>query len=68
MTFTHNYIALAVTLAGSGVMAAGAVGQTPPGESLVLEQVVVTARKRDENLQDIPVAIKAFTGEDLRKQ
>jgi len=31
----------------------------------VLEEVVVTARKREEGLQDTPVAITAFTGNDL---
>ena len=31
----------------------------------ILEEVVVTAQKRDENLQDVPIAITAFTGEQL---
>ena len=31
----------------------------------VLEEIVVTARKREENLQDTPVAISAFSGEAL---
>lgn len=31
-----------------------------------LEQMVVTAQKRSENLQEVPVGISAFTGEDLR--
>lgn len=31
-----------------------------------LEEVVVTARKRAENLQDIPLSISAFTAEDIR--
>lgn len=33
----------------------------------VLEEVVVTAQKRTQNLQDVPVAVTAFTGEMLRK-
>jgi len=32
----------------------------------VLEEVVVTAQKREQNLQDVPVAVTAFTGEMLR--
>ncbi|MEZ5573363.1 MAG: TonB-dependent receptor [Halioglobus sp.] len=32
----------------------------------VLEEVVVTAQKRTQNLQDVPVAVTAFTGEMLR--
>lgn len=31
----------------------------------VLEEIVVTARKRDENLQDVPVSVSAFTERDL---
>jgi iron complex outermembrane receptor protein len=33
------------------------------GESLAIEEIVVTARKRSENLQEVPIAISAF-GED----
>jgi outer membrane receptor protein involved in Fe transport len=33
----------------------------------VLEEVVVTAQKREQNLQDVPVAVTAFTGEMLRE-
>ena len=33
----------------------------------VLEEVVVTAQKRTQNLQDVPVAVTAFTGEMLRE-
>ena len=32
-----------------------------------LEEVVVTAQKRSQNLQDVPVAVTAFTGEMLRE-
>ena len=32
-----------------------------------LEEVVVTARKREEALQDIPLAIAAFTADDIRE-
>ena len=31
----------------------------------VLEEVVVTAQKREQSLQDVPVAVTAFTGERL---
>lgn len=33
--------------------------------SLQLEEIVVTAQRRDENLQDVPVAVAAFSGDDL---
>jgi len=31
----------------------------------VLEEVTVTAQKREESLQDVPIAIQAFTGDDM---
>lgn len=33
--------------------------------SLAIEEVVVTARKREESVQDTPIAVSAFTGEGL---
>lgn len=35
-------------------------------QGFALEEVVVTARKREESLQDSPVAISAFTAQDLQ--
>ncbi len=35
---------------------------------LVLEEVIVTARRRAEELQDTPVAISAFSAEELKVQ
>ncbi len=34
-------------------------------QSIALEEIVVTARKREENLQDIPIAITAFSADDI---
>lgn len=34
--------------------------------ALALEEVVVTARRRSENLQDVPIAVTAFSGEALK--
>jgi iron complex outermembrane receptor protein len=39
--------------------------QTVPREQRILEEVIVVAQKRPQNLQDVPVAVTAFTGEDL---
>jgi iron complex outermembrane receptor protein len=39
--------------------------QAQEGASGMLEEVVVTARRRDESLQEIPIAVTAFTGDEL---
>lgn len=36
------------------------------GTGFVLEEVVVSARKREESLQDTPVAVSAFTANELK--
>ena len=36
-------------------------------ESGALEEVVVTAQRRAENLQEVPISLTAFTGADLEK-
>lgn len=49
-------------LAGASVILATSVhGQTPPDtERASLDEVVVTAQRREENLQSVPIAISAF--------
>ena len=34
-------------------------------DQMALEEVIVTARKREESLQETPVAISAFSAEEL---
>jgi iron complex outermembrane recepter protein len=53
----------------SAIIAAGTAGFAPNialGQS-VLEEVVVTARKREESLQETPVAISAFNNQTLEE-
>ena len=45
----------AITLAGIGI--------TVPVNAAVLEEIKVTAQKREQNLQDVGIAVNAFTGE-----
>ncbi|MFT6366746.1 MAG: iron complex outermembrane receptor protein [Bacteroidia bacterium] len=52
-------IATALSLA---IYSYGALGQTP-----MLEEVIVTATKRAENLQDIPLAVNAFSSDTIHE-
>lgn len=46
-------------LVSLSMVSGAALGQS------ILEEVVVVAQKREQNLQDVPIAITAFTGEQL---
>ena len=55
---------LSVALFLSILPANEALAQTG-GEGFALEEILVTARKREESLQDAPIAVSAFTARDL---
>ncbi|MCK6372192.1 MAG: TonB-dependent receptor, partial [Gammaproteobacteria bacterium] len=40
----------------------------PGGASAQIAEIVVTARKREENLQDVPISVSAFGDEQLQQQ
>jgi len=52
-------------------IAVAAVVAAPPPvfaqQGIGLEEIVVTARKREESVQDIPIAVTAFTANDIRE-
>ena len=68
-----SILALSVALAG-GFGAGGAMAQTasptPPAEpqAATVDDIVVTANRRSQNLQDVPMAINAIGGEALENK
>ncbi len=52
--------------AASGALAVGAVLAAGIAAADTIEEVVVTAQKRTENVQDVPIAISAFTAETVQ--
>ena len=51
-------------LAIIGILASGAVSPTVlSANEMVLEEIIVTAQKRSESVQEVPVAISAFSAE-----
>ncbi len=49
------------------VLPLAALVATMPAYGAVLEEIVVTAQKREQSLQDVGVSITAFTGEQIRE-
>lgn len=53
-------------------VASYAAAQTPPAPepepAVGLEEIVVTAQKREESLQDTPISVVAFTSQDLENR
>jgi iron complex outermembrane recepter protein len=43
----------------------GAPLEVPRSRTRAIEEIVVTAQKREQNLQDVPISIQAFSGEAL---
>jgi hypothetical protein len=58
-------MAISATLASLG---AGSISHAQAqDQSLQLEEIIVTARKTEESLQDVPIAITAFTAQALEE-
>lgn len=59
-------VAVAVALYGAAAVRVGPALAADESSSNALEEVIVTARKRSENLQDVPQSIDVLTDKDLR--
>jgi iron complex outermembrane recepter protein len=63
---------IALPLAATGSMCLGCLSssqaaQTPTDDQNTLEEIIVTATKREERIQDIPISVTAFTGKQLNE-
>jgi len=58
--------AVAAALSGTAAMHVAPAWAAGASSDTTLEEVVVTARKRTENLQDVPISIDVFTSKDLQ--
>ena len=64
---TSLFVATAMTAAVSALSGGSLHAQeaTPPAASSTIEEVLVTARRRSESMQEIPVSMTAFTSSDI---
>lgn len=66
MKYNKNIIPLGLILLSSYSAAVYAEDNVRRERSSVLEEVIVTAQKKEEAMSDVPLAISAFTGETLK--
>ncbi len=59
------YAVVAYAGSGSPVKAQNAAPAAEASVPVALEEITVTARKRSENIQDVPISITALSGADL---
>lgn len=74
----NRHVLYGVLLASAGIVGLPAATARDAGDpaannaavsdKMVIEEVLVTARRTQENLQDVPVAISAMSGDDLRRE
>jgi iron complex outermembrane recepter protein len=70
MSMNHKVAAAVTAILGAHVAAAAAADQSGTSEATpasAIQEVVVTAQRRVENVQDVPIAIQAFSGETLQQ-
>ena len=60
--------AIAMTLAAPAGISVASAQQAGASATGGLEEIVVTARKREESLQDIPLAVSALSPEELARR
>ncbi len=68
LSWKHRTLYSAISAALAAGSSGGAYAQAETGNNEVrLEEVIVSARKRDENIQDIPQSIQSFSAADLSR-
>lgn len=68
MTVFSKATIFACSTACAGLMASGGALAQEAEVDAGIEEIVVTAQKREEAIQDVPIAISAFTSETIERQ
>lgn len=67
LPFYKKQLTLAVSLATCAAMPLAHANDADE-QAIMLEEIVVTAQKREQNMQDTPISMAAFSAEALKKQ
>ncbi|MBT8078865.1 MAG: TonB-dependent receptor [Gammaproteobacteria bacterium] len=66
--FNLNPVNRAVMVACGASAAVTAAPEAMAQDELALEEIIVTARKRTETLQDVPISVQAFGAQQIQRQ
>jgi len=67
-SFNLTPVRRAVLTACGTTVAFGTAPAVMAQEDIAIEEIIVTARKRSENLQDVPISVLAFSSDAIQKQ
>jgi iron complex outermembrane receptor protein len=62
----RKWAASSAVIAAACALAAPAWAQEPPAEDNAVEGIIVTAQKREENLQDVPIVVNVVSAQALQ--
>jgi iron complex outermembrane receptor protein len=66
---SHSIVALiGTTLALTGGSAIAQQAGAPTTDRMTIDEIIVTARKREENLQDVGISVSAFSKQDIQNK
>ncbi|HYM36715.1 MAG TPA: TonB-dependent receptor plug domain-containing protein, partial [Steroidobacteraceae bacterium] len=64
----RSYLAISISCALASGIYGVAQAQQAPRTSGALEEIVVTAQRKSENIQEVPIAVTALSASDLKDQ
>lgn len=69
MKLTRSPLALAIAIAATPLYSQANESEAPQSDldSFAIEEVIVTAQKREQSLQDVPIAVTALSGDFLQQ-
>ena len=68
-TASHRAASVSLVALTAALLPAAAFAQdTPPQNDAGISEIVVTAQRREENLQDVPISVSAFGASEIAKK
>src|SRR6202451_2424088 len=63
----NSKLSIAIAAALSAVSGASSLARAPSASNDTLKEITVTAQRRNQSMQDVPISMQAFTGQALQQ-